>query len=160
MDPKTRDFRRFAGATVLTPNLLEAKRAAGCDDDCDWELERIARRILPRIGTTSLLITRGADGMSLYHSSRHPLHIGATARAVFDVTGAGDTVVGTLALALGKGYPLEAAIRLANAAAGVTVGKVGAATLTPEELFSQANTGWRSIPPDSNRFEPVLYNPT
>ena len=141
VDPKARDFRRYRGATVITPNLLEARLAAGCEDGEELPLGQLAMRLIRRVGSTALLITRGPAGMSLYRRGMRPLHIPATARAVFDVTGAGDTVVGTLALAIGAGQPLEQAAMLANRAAGIVVGKLGTACVALEELLEDEKTG-------------------
>ena len=135
VDPKSRNFRRYRGTTVITPNVSEARSAAGCEPDGNADLSRIARQLLRRLDGSAVLITRGAEGMSLFLHDHEPVHIPAEARAVFDVTGAGDTVAATLVLALAAGETLENAARLANRAAGIAVGKVGAAGVTPDELF-------------------------
>jgi len=135
VDPKVRLFKHYRPATVVTPNAREAMEAAGMVARSDQEFERVARRLLELLGNPSLLITRGDRGMLLQETAGRPLLIPATAREVFDVTGAGDTVVATLALALSSGATMQEAALLANRAAGVVVGKVGTATLTVEELL-------------------------
>jgi len=135
VDPKVRLFKYYGAATVVTPNSREAMEAAGMVARTDQEFEEMARRLLKLLGGSSLLITRGERGMLLQEKAGPPILIPATAREVFDVTGAGDTVVATLALALGAGATMQEAALLANRAAGVVVGKVGTATLTVEELL-------------------------
>ncbi|MDX2154543.1 MAG: D-glycero-beta-D-manno-heptose-7-phosphate kinase [Bryobacteraceae bacterium] len=134
VDPKCRDFSRYRDCTVITPNLLEA-RAAALDLEESLEVNALGRALLQLVARP-VLITRGAGGMSLFQPDRAPMHLATTARAVFDVTGAGDTVVAVLALALAGGAPLPVAARLANAAAGIVVGKLGAAVLSPAEIAS------------------------
>ncbi len=156
VDPKNLDFRRYRGASVITPNVAEARRAAGGEPDGDADLCRIGRQLLRRLVGAALLITRGAEGMSLFLPGRDPLHIPVEARSVFDVTGAGDTVVATLALALAAGQTLETAASLANRAAGIAVGKLGAASVTPDELFGlipsqAADTADRPLSPSHSR---------
>lgn len=137
-DPKGGDYGRYRGATVVTPNIQEAKRAAGLDTDGRHDLAEIGRRLAPTLAGAALLVTRGAEGMSLFVDGARMLEIPARAKNVFDVTGAGDTVATTLALALGCGGSLEDAAAVANAAAGVVVGKVGTAAPTLDELRAEA----------------------
>ena len=134
VDPKVRDFSCYAGATVIKPNLAEVERASGHPVTDPTTLAHAAQRLLHQSQAQALLVTRGKDGMSLFHPPHEPVHIPAQAREVFDVTGAGDTVMATLSMALLCGLPLLDAARLANAAAGVVVGKVGTAVVSPEEL--------------------------
>jgi D-beta-D-heptose 7-phosphate kinase/D-beta-D-heptose 1-phosphate adenosyltransferase len=134
VDPKGREYGRYRGATVVTPNTLETAEAAGFELDDEADLLRAAGRLQELLGGGALLVTRGSTGMSLFEAGREPVHIPAAAREVYDVTGAGDTVTSTLALALAAGQPLDAAARLANYAAGLVVGKVGTATITQNEL--------------------------
>lgn len=134
VDPKARDFACYAGATVIKPNLVEVERASGHPVADPAALAAAAERLLHQSQAQALLVTRGKDGMSLFHPPHEPVHIPARAREVFDVTGAGDTVMATLSMALLCGLPLVDAARLANAAAGVVVGKVGTAVVWPEEL--------------------------
>jgi D-beta-D-heptose 7-phosphate kinase/D-beta-D-heptose 1-phosphate adenosyltransferase len=133
VDPKGSDFSKYGGATVLTPNIADAKRAANIAPDTFAELSEVARRLADVVPGSSLLITRGAEGMSLISDSGS-IDVPAAAQDVYDVTGAGDTVVATLAVALGSGLTLEQAVRLANAAAGIVVSKVGTASVTLDEL--------------------------
>ncbi|RMD80338.1 MAG: bifunctional D-glycero-beta-D-manno-heptose-7-phosphate kinase/D-glycero-beta-D-manno-heptose 1-phosphate adenylyltransferase HldE, partial [Gammaproteobacteria bacterium] len=133
VDPKGRDFGRYRGATLLTPNLAELEAAAGpCPDEAT--LARRAAEVLEACALEGLLVTRGERGMSLFRPGREPLHLAARAREVYDVTGAGDTVVGVLAAALAAGAPLERAVALANAAAGLVVARLGTAAVGPAEL--------------------------
>lgn len=138
VDPKGTDYLKYRGATVVKPNQLEAGKVLNRDLR-DAESVRVAGRDLVEQLNTSILITQGPAGMSLFEKGRPVVHIPTQAREVYDVTGAGDTVAGTMALALAVGGSLELACRLASAAAAVVVGKVGTATATPEELF--ANLG-------------------
>jgi len=135
VDPKVRLFGHYRPATVVTPNAREAMEAAGMTARTDEEFEALGRRLLEILRGASLLITRGDRGMLLKESTGQSRLIPATAREVFDVTGAGDTVVATLALALASGASMLEAALLSNHAAGVVVGKVGAASLTSEELL-------------------------
>jgi D-beta-D-heptose 7-phosphate kinase / D-beta-D-heptose 1-phosphate adenosyltransferase len=133
IDPKGNDWRRYAGATLLTPNLAEFEAIVGpCVDEAD--LVAKAEALREKLDFAALLVTRSERGMTLIQPGQPPLHLPATAREVYDVTGAGDTVIATLAAAIAAGSPLADACRLANAAASVTVGKLGAATVSPAEL--------------------------
>ena len=141
VDPKQRDFTVYRGATVITPNLGELERAAGAGTATAAELATAVARITPIIAGAALLVTRGADGMTLYRDGAPVHHVAATAREVFDVTGAGDTVVATLALALAAGASIETAMGLASAAAGVSVSKPGTSTVTADELIAALAAG-------------------
>lgn len=132
VDPKQRDFSIYAGATVITPNLAELHAAVPHVDD----VEAAATALLPALDGAALLVTRSADGMSLFRTGRPAFHAPAIAKEVFDVTGAGDTVVATLALALAAAVPIEAAIELASVAAAISVSKRGTSTVSPAELAS------------------------
>lgn len=131
VDPKGQDFSRYRGADILTPNKAELERVVG-EISADNLLEK-AHACLQENGIAALLLTLSEKGMH-YIAADSDFHLPAQAREVFDVTGAGDTVIATLAAALGAQYPLQEAIECANAAASVVVGKVGTATLTPIEL--------------------------
>jgi D-beta-D-heptose 7-phosphate kinase/D-beta-D-heptose 1-phosphate adenosyltransferase len=133
VDPKGTDYDKYRGATVITPNLLEAERALNREINGGPDLVQVGTRLARQMGC-ALLITCGAEGMSLFADGREPVHVTARARQVYDVTGAGDTVIATLALALAAGADLEEAMRLANAAAGIVVGKLGTAVVTLDEL--------------------------
>ena len=138
VDPKSVDLSRYAGATVMTPNSKEVMDATGIDPtENDALAERAARDILARAGVAAVLITRAQNGMTLVGGTTEATHIEASAREVFDVVGAGDTVIATLSLALGAKLDLEQSARLANVAAGVVVGKRGTATVTQTELADE-----------------------
>jgi D-beta-D-heptose 7-phosphate kinase/D-beta-D-heptose 1-phosphate adenosyltransferase len=133
-DPKGRDFALYRGAAVLTPNVAEVERASGTAVDSPDTLAQAVAVLLQRSQAPAILVTRGQDGMALFHPPQVPVYIPARAREVYDVTGAGDTVVAAFTMALLSGCSLAEAARLANAAAGIVVGKVGTAVVTPEEL--------------------------
>ena len=135
VDPKGTDYAKYRGATVVTPNVHEAERALNHEINGDADLQEAGRQLSGILEGSALLITRGSQGMSLFLNGAEAVHILAVARNVFDVTGAGDTVVSTLALALAAGATLEDAARLANLAASIVVGKVGTATVTRDELL-------------------------
>jgi D-beta-D-heptose 7-phosphate kinase/D-beta-D-heptose 1-phosphate adenosyltransferase len=135
VDPKVRHFRLYRGVTVVTPNQLEAEQATGLRLQEPGGLEAAGRRILSLLGCRAALVTRGEHGLSLFERGRPVLHVEAAAREVFDVTGAGDTVIATMALALAGGATVPEAAVLANCAAGVVVGKVGTAQASPEEVL-------------------------
>jgi rfaE bifunctional protein kinase chain/domain len=141
VDPKGTDYAKYRGATVVTPNVREAERALNREINSHADLAEVGRHLLGVLEGSVLLITRGAEGMSLFMDQVNPLHIPAVARNVFDVTGAGDTVIGALALALAAGASLDQAAQLANHAAGIVVGKVGTATVTVEELIAECGEG-------------------
>lgn len=135
VDPKTADIARYAGATVMTPNAKEVEMATGLEPTEDDALAVAAgERILAAVQVESLLITRAHRGMTLVSRTAEPIHLRAQTRDVFDVVGAGDTVVASLALAVGAGVPLAAAAHLSNVAAGIVVGKRGTASVSPVEL--------------------------
>ncbi len=133
VDPKGTDFERYRGATLLTPNNAEFTTIVGaCHDDA--ELVSKGQQLRQHLQLDALLITRGEHGMTLLQRDLAPVFWPAQAREVFDVTGAGDTVIGVLAAALAAGMALPEATALANVAAGIVVGKLGAATVSPQEL--------------------------
>ena len=138
VDPKPHFLERFTGVTILTPNLSEAEKMAGFPITSEGELREAARLIMEKLDCAALLITRGEAGMALFEEGREPLLIPTMAREVYDVTGAGDTVIATLALGLAAGLSFSEAAILANRAAGIVVGKLGTATVTPEELLGEA----------------------
>jgi D-beta-D-heptose 7-phosphate kinase/D-beta-D-heptose 1-phosphate adenosyltransferase len=133
VDPKTPDFSRYRGASVVTPNLAEFERVAGPAGD-DRSLWESGRKLLTRCGIDALLVTRGEHGMTLLCGTEAPLHLPAETREVFDVTGAGDTVIAVLAASLAAGVELPAATALANLAAGIVVGRLGTASVSVPEL--------------------------
>ena len=138
VDPKVRHFRLYRGATVVTPNQLEAEQATGLRLRTPAEVIAAGRRILSLLGCRAVLVTRGEHGMSLFERGRPPLHVPTAAREVFDVTGAGDSVIAAMALALAAGASLPEAAVLANCAAGVVVGKNGTAQASPAEVLAAA----------------------
>lgn len=135
VDPKGAQYAKYRGATLITPNVREAEQALHCAIDGDADMENVGQRLVALLAGTAVLITRGSQGMTLFREGSRPVHIPAAARTVFDVTGAGDTVVGMLAMALAAGASLEQAAHLANRAAGHVVSKVGTATVTIQELL-------------------------
>ena len=133
VDPKGDDFTPYRGATMLTPNKSELRRIVG-----SWKTEEQltdkAQNLRVQLGLDALLLTRSEEGMSLF-TADEVLHVHADAREVFDVSGAGDTVIATMAAMMGAGVPLPEALATANRAGGIVVGKLGTATVTRAELF-------------------------
>ena len=145
IDPKGSDFERYRGATLLTPNLSEFEAVVGhCKDEA--ELVERGMKLVADFELSALLVTRSEHGMTLLQPGVEPLHLPTQAQEVFDVTGAGDTVIGVLAASLAAGNSLEESCFLANAAAGVVVGKLGTSTVSPIELENavrgRAETGF------------------
>jgi len=133
IDPKPQHKSYYKGATLITPNHKEASEMTGIDGKSDKEVEKIGKKLLEELDTT-ILLTRGDKGMSLFEINGKITHIPTKAKEVYDVSGAGDTVVGVLALALAAGASLKEAAILANHAAGVTVGKLGTSIVTIDEI--------------------------
>jgi D-beta-D-heptose 7-phosphate kinase/D-beta-D-heptose 1-phosphate adenosyltransferase len=133
VDPKRRDFSAYAGATLITPNRGELAAATGLACDSDDDIEAAARKIIQATGA-AILVTRSDKGMSYIAEGAAPIHMATKARQVFDVSGAGDTVIAAVACCRVNGLPIEQTMRIANLAAGVVVGKAGAATVSWEEL--------------------------
>jgi D-beta-D-heptose 7-phosphate kinase/D-beta-D-heptose 1-phosphate adenosyltransferase len=137
VDPKGLSFKKYAGATVITPNKREASLAAGIEIVDDVSLIAAGQKLLQDIPVQKVLMTCGKEGMVLFEDGKEPYWIAAEARQVFDVSGAGDTVLAVLGLGLASGEPeadFRQAAALANVAAGIVVGKVGTATVSREEL--------------------------
>ncbi|MDR5868642.1 bifunctional D-glycero-beta-D-manno-heptose-7-phosphate kinase/D-glycero-beta-D-manno-heptose 1-phosphate adenylyltransferase HldE [Halomonas koreensis] len=135
VDPKGGDFRKYRGASLITPNLAEFEAVAGpCPDDAT--LAERGEALRAELELEALLITRSEKGMTLIREGHEPLHLPTRAREVFDVTGAGDTVIGVLGLALAAGHGFPEAMTLANLAAGLVVAKPGTATLSIAELYT------------------------
>ena len=132
VDPKGSDYRRYAGASVVTPNRAELAQVVGTWRD-ERELAAMVAALRADIGVEAVLLTRSEEGMTLFADGQ-TVHEPARAREVFDVTGAGDTVIATLASLLAAGLPLDVSMRLANKAGGIVVGKFGTATVSYEEL--------------------------
>jgi D-glycero-beta-D-manno-heptose-7-phosphate kinase len=133
IDPKGSDYQRYSTATVITPNRAELQVVVGNWKD-DNELRAKAQNLREALRLEALLVTLGEDGMTLF-DAQGDMHVDANAREVFDVTGAGDTVIATLATLVAAGMPLRQAMPLANKAGGIVVGKFGTATVSYEELF-------------------------
>ena len=134
IDPKGQNYARYRGATLLTPNKHEAAAASGIEITDDDSCKKAGEKILAEVELESLLITLGEDGMRLFQKNRDSQHFPTMARKVYDVTGAGDTVIATLAAALGTGAELPVAAQLANAAAGIAVERVGTSAVSLELL--------------------------
>jgi rfaE bifunctional protein kinase chain/domain len=132
VDPKGDDYSKYAGATIITPNRAELREVVGRWKD-NVELQQKAETLRTELGLEALLVTRSEEGMSLFHAGGM-VHEKAVAREVFDVSGAGDTVIATLAVMLAHGSDWAEAIHVANVAAGVVVGKLGTAVVTRDEL--------------------------
>lgn len=134
VDPKTSDFRHYRGATCITPNAKELAAASGISGTDEASVERAARKVMAEAEADVILATRSEKGMMLIPADGEAEAVPARAREVFDVSGAGDTVIATMALAVGSGMPFPEAMRVANAAAGVVVGKLGTATADIQEV--------------------------
>jgi rfaE bifunctional protein kinase chain/domain len=135
IDPKGNDYNRYAGATVITPNRAELAQVVGSWNS-EEQLQQKAQKLRKTCRLEAVLLTRSEEGMSLFDASGH-VRVQAQAREVFDVTGAGDTVIATLAAMLASGLELRDAMPIANRAGGIVVGKFGTATVTCDELFPQ-----------------------
>jgi len=137
IDPKGIDFAKYAGATLITPNMSEFEGVMGpCKDEADLVDKGFA--LMDKIGLEALLVTRSEKGMTLFQKGEQPIHLAATAREVYDVTGAGDTVISVLAASLAGGATLAESTALANTAAALVVGKLGTATVSLAELRREA----------------------
>lgn len=136
VDPKVRHFPLYRGAALVTPNTTEAEQATGIRIRSDEDLEDAGARILRQLRCGAVLVTRGEQGMTLFQRDGASVHIPTAAREVYDVTGAGDTVIAAVGLAVAAGATLLEAAALANLAAGVVVGKLGTATAAPDEVLA------------------------
>lgn len=134
VDPKTRDVKMFRGATIFTPNQNEAEMISNIKIASEESLRLAGEKILRLLNAKAVLVTRGDAGMALFEKGRELLTIPTVAKEVYDVTGAGDTVIAAMALGLAAGLQTSQAAVLANFAAGIVVGKIGTATVRPEEL--------------------------
>lgn len=139
VDPKGASFLKYSGCSVITPNLRETEVASKHVIESEADLFVAVAQLQAVLADSAVLVTRGPDGMTLFRDRAEVLHAPALAREVFDVTGAGDTVVGTLTLALASGLRMEEAVLLANMAASVVVQKSGTATVSPEEILASSN---------------------
>ncbi|TAL27946.1 MAG: D-glycero-beta-D-manno-heptose-7-phosphate kinase [Alphaproteobacteria bacterium] len=142
VDPKGQDFARYRGATVITPNRKELETATAMKAGTDEEVRAAAMKIITGCGISTVLATRSKDGMSLISESDAPAHIPANVREVYDVSGAGDTVIAAFASALAAGVTMRNAALLSNIAAGIVVGKPGTATARPEEIEKVLSSGF------------------
>ena len=134
VDPKGHDWKRYKGATCITPNTAEFKLVATFDEYDESGLEKQAKTVIEKLGLQNILMTRGPRGMSLFTVDRPAVHISTEAQEVYDVSGAGDTVIATLAAAYCSGMDMQKSARLANTAAGVVVGKIGTKPIKTMEL--------------------------
>ena len=137
VDPKEEHFALYRRVTALTPNRMEASEAVGRELETDADVQRAGEEILGRLECEGLLITLGEDGMCLFEQNGRHTRIPTVAQEVFDVAGAGDTVIAAFTLALASGADMEQAARIANCAAGIVVGKLGVAVATPQELLER-----------------------
>ena len=135
VDPKGSNFKRYSGASLLTPNLSELEAITGKTNSLEEVFEK-ASELCSELNIESILVTLSEKGMVLVSPTQPPFHIPTQAKEVFDVTGAGDTVIACLAASIAVGTDKQSAMRIANAAAGVAVGKIGTATVTQEEIIS------------------------
>lgn len=140
VDPKGKSYQKYRGATILTPNLKELSEACGFDESDPESLGQAGEQLMEMLDLKGLLITQGEEGMTLLQKNKKSLHLTARARKVYDVTGAGDTVIATLAVAIGAGIDLIASSNAANVAAGIVVEQVGTSTIKFDELNIAINT--------------------
>jgi len=136
VDPKVEHFALFSPVTLVTPNHFEAEKIVHHECRTDAQVEKAGFEILAFISSRYLIIKRGEQGMAVFEKEKAPIHIPTVAREVFDVTGAGDTVIAAAALALLTGASIAEAAYLSNAAAGIVVGKIGTASVSPKELLA------------------------
>ena len=146
VDPKGLDFSKYSGVSLLTPNKKEAALASGIEIIDESSLEKAAHKILQHIDIDKLLITCGKDGMVLFERHKEPFWVEAEARQVFDVSGAGDTVLAVLGLTVASGSSINSCVAVANTAAGIVVGKVGTATVSKQELVSALKSHVHGLP--------------
>lgn len=142
VDPKGGDYKRYKGASLITPNRKEAIKGMGLEEETDVDIRALGRDMLKALDLKGLVITMGSQGMCVFFPNDDPKIIPTKAREVYDVSGAGDTVVSVMALCLATGVSLERSAEVANLAAGVVVGKVGTATVTQEEILEYLGGGY------------------
>jgi rfaE bifunctional protein kinase chain/domain len=140
VDPKGTDYAKYRGCTLLTPNLREAAEASGIAIETEDDLNQAGNRLLEILDGSSILITRGPDGMTLFRPHTAPLTIPTVAREVFDVVGAGDTAVAVLGVSIAAGLTLESGTRLANVAAGIAVARQGTVAVSIDDLLVHPET--------------------
>ena len=139
VDPKGKNYSKYHGASLLTPNRQEAAEACNLEENGQDVIEVSGRRLMSDHKFDAVLITQGEQGMTLFNGKKDAVHFPAMARQVYDVTGAGDTVIATLAASIGAGADLEQAAKLANIAAGIVVEQVGTTTIKASELKNALN---------------------
>lgn len=139
VDPKGKNYNKYRGATILTPNLREIIEACGLEETDSTSVEDAGVKLLELLGLKALLITKGEEGMTLLEKNKKPFHLPARARKVYDVTGAGDTVIATLAVAIGAGLNFAESSDAANTAAGIVVEQVGTSTISYDKLNDAIN---------------------
>lgn len=140
VDPKVENFFLFSPVTLISPNHMEAEKIVLHKCHTNAQVEKAGQKILSQISAQYLIFKRGEQGITVFEKGGKPFHIQAIAKEVYDVTGAGDTVIATAALALLSGASIQEAAVIANTAAGIVVGKIGTATLTPDELILALNS--------------------
>jgi D-beta-D-heptose 7-phosphate kinase/D-beta-D-heptose 1-phosphate adenosyltransferase len=156
-DPKGLSFKKYAGTFIITPNKKEASLAAGIEITDTDSLIAVGEKLLTNIPVKNVLITCGKDGMALFEQGNPPHMISAKTRQVYDVSGAGDTVLSVLGMAVAAGLPLAEAATLANTAAGIVVGKVGTAPIEKEELREAFNTAGKYTVPKRRNLATLTY---
>lgn len=134
VDPKGKDYSKYKGATLLTPNRREAAESCKLEEDGENLIRQAGKLLLEDLNLEALIITQGEDGMTLFEKEKVTAHFPASAREVYDVTGAGDTVISTLGVALASGLDLKTSVNLANIAAGIVVGHFGTTAISLKEL--------------------------
>jgi D-beta-D-heptose 7-phosphate kinase/D-beta-D-heptose 1-phosphate adenosyltransferase len=139
VDPKGTDYKKYKGASILTPNRMEIKQACNLINLDQSTIEKAGIEMIAELSLKNLLVTQGEDGMTLFQQKQSPQHLPALARNVYDVTGAGDTVIATIGVALGGGLDTLSAAKIANIAAGLIVEKVGTSVITWEMLKAELN---------------------
>ncbi|MEP7212217.1 MAG: D-glycero-beta-D-manno-heptose-7-phosphate kinase [Acidobacteriota bacterium] len=135
VDPKGKDFSKYAGATMITPNRREAAEASQLEESDAAFIETVGKQIIETLGFEAVLITRSEEGMSLFVHGSDEVHLQAHTKEIYDVTGAGDTVIATLAVALAGGHSYAEASEIANIAAGIVVEQIGTSTITMAQLY-------------------------
>jgi rfaE bifunctional protein kinase chain/domain len=140
VDPKGRDYRKYRGATILTPNRREAADACGLEENTQDMVDIAGNRLLTDLDLQSVLVTQGEDGMTLFRTGQKPYHLHTLARDVYDVTGAGDTVIASLAVAIAAGADAAVAAEIANVAAGIVVEQVGTTAISLKGLREAFST--------------------
>lgn len=139
VDPKGTDYKKYKGASILTPNRMEIKQACNLINLDQSTIEKAGIEMIAELSLKNLLVTQGEDGMTLFQQKQSPQHLPALARNVYDVTGAGDTVIATIGVALGGGLDTLSAAKIANIAAGLIVEKIGTSVITWEMLKAELN---------------------